>query len=72
MGADADNPRAAEAFKHVYVHQFEKAKRKGKKTKDKCKEKPKFDPTECPPLDIHEGLKSQFGLGATPTEQPEE
>ena len=81
MGADADIIIAIHeqrkrlpflvSVKHVYGHQDEK-KRKGKKTDDKRKEKPKFDPTECPPLDIDEGLKSQFGLGATPTEQPEE
>ena len=82
MGADADIIMAIHeqrkrlpfpvSFKHVYGHQDEKAKGKGKKNKDKDKKKPKLDPTECPPLDIDEGLKSQFGLGATPTAPTEE
>ena len=58
-------------FKHVYGHQNEKSRGKGKKDQGK-KAKPKVDPTECPPLDINEGLKSQFGLGAPPMPPPKE
>ena len=81
MGADADIVMAIHAqrqclpfpvsVKHVYGHQYGRNEGESKMAKDK-QEKPRADPTKCPPIDIDNGLKAQFGLGTTPTTADEE